>query len=161
MNKFELREGDLYFGDHGIGRSLEDTGDAQDFLDTKLNQFFGNGLEYKEYIDLYGKIHGLDRYALLAAHGDTNDKWVYFDGEKEYAVQSWINKFDGKYSALLLCVCNPGNHTPKYKKFIIVVPDGIVNFSGAVRATIFDMLVPKIGEVTSYTIDYELKKLKR
>ncbi len=161
MRKFELKQGDLYFGDHEIGESLEDTSDAQDFLDNKLNQFFGNRPEYREYIDLYGKIHGLDRYALLAAHADTNGRWVYFDAEREYAVQSWINKVDGKYSGLLLCVCNPGSHTPKSKKSILVVPDSDIDFRGVGRDPIFSLLVPKVGELDSYTIDYETEQLRK
>ncbi|MBS3122022.1 hypothetical protein J4434_04015 [Candidatus Woesearchaeota archaeon] len=59
MRKFVLEQGDLYFGDHEIGKSLKDTSDAQDFFDTTLDQFFGNRPEYKEYINLYSKIHGL------------------------------------------------------------------------------------------------------
>jgi len=162
MRKFELEQGDLYFGNHEIGESLEDIDDAQDFLDTKLDQFFGNRPEYREYIDLYGKIHGLDRYALLAAHADTNGKWVYFDGEREYAVQSWINEVDGKYSGLLLCVCNPRSHIPKSKKSILVVPDSDIDFRPwSERDPIFSLLVPKVGELDSYTIGYETEQLRK
>ncbi|MBI4983599.1 hypothetical protein HZC32_03060 [Candidatus Woesearchaeota archaeon] len=128
-----------------------------------IDHFFGNRPEYREYIDLYGKIHGLDRYALLAADGDTNGKWVYFDGKKEYAVQSWINKVDGKYSGLLLCVCNPGSHSPKSKKSILVVPDSDIDFTGiyAGRDPIFSLLVPRIGELDIYTVGYEMEQLKK
>jgi len=164
MRKFELEQGYLYFGDHKIGEFMKDTDDAQDFLDTKLNQFFGSRPEYREYIDLYGKIYGLDRYALLAAYGDTNGKWVYFDEEREYAVQSWINKVDGKYSGLLLCVCNPGSHTPKSKKSILVVPDSDIDFTGGMyagRDPIFSLLVPKVGELDSYIIGYEMEQLRK
>ncbi len=163
MRQFTLRQGDLYFGDHEIGGLLKNTSDAQEFLDKTLCQILGERPEYKEYIDLYGQIHRLERYASLAAHGDTSGKWVYFDREKEYAVQSWINEVDGKYSGLLLCVCNPGSHTPKSKKSILVVPDSNIDFTGmyAGRDPIFSLLVPRIGELDSSTIGYELEQLRK
>ncbi|MDA1196982.1 MAG: hypothetical protein O2779_03400 [Nanoarchaeota archaeon] len=164
MRKVELEQGDLYIP---IERardefSIETNSDAQAFLDDKLNQFFGNRPEYREYIDLYGNINGLDRYALLVAHGETNGKWAYHDGKKEYTVQSWINRVDGKYSGLLLCVCNPGGHTPKSKRSILVVPDSDIDFRpGAERDPIFSLLVPKVGELDSYTIGYETEQLRK
>lgn len=163
MKKFELKQGDLYFGDHEIGEFLADISDAQYFFDSTLDQFFENRLEYREYIEIYGKKQGLDRYALLTAHGDAIDKWVYFDDDKQYAVQSWINKVDGKYSGLLLCVCNPGSYTPKSKKSILIVPDSDIDFSqkSDVKDPIFSLLVPKIGELDLYTIGHEVEQLKK
>ena len=166
MKLFQLEQGDMYFGDHelremiGIGTDLTP---PQDFLDDRIKQFFEDREKFKEYIDIYGKIHGLNKYGILLAHGDTNGKWVYFDDEKEPAVQSWINKVDGKYSGLLLCVCNPGSHTPKSKKSILLVPDSDLDFLGGAlvgRNAIFSILVPKLGEIDSYIIDDELKQLK-
>lgn len=167
MKKFELKQGDLYAGDHEICKTFEDKNlpnfFKQVFLDEKIDQFFQSNPKFKEYIDLYGKINNLSRYALLAAHGDDNrGRWVYYNKEKEYSVQSWINKVDGKYSGIFLCTCNPSNHTPKSKKSILVVPDSDVDFTGihTRRNTIFSLLVPKIGEIDSYTIFYELEQLK-
>lgn len=99
----------------------------------------------------------------MTAHADTNGKWIYFDREKGHNVQSWINRVDGKYSGLLLCVCNPGSHTPRSKRSILVVPDSDIDFTGshAGRAPIFSLLIPKIGEVDSCTIGYELEQLKK
>jgi hypothetical protein len=161
MRTFTLGQGDLYLGDHERGDRLESTNDAQDFLDEKLDQFFGNAHEYRAYIDLYGRVHGLEKYALLAAHGDTNGEWVYLDGGKEHAVQSWINKVDGDYSGLLLCVCNPGSHTPNSAKSILLVPDSDIDYRTGERDPIFSLLVPKVGELYSYTVGYELEQLRK
>ena len=86
MRKFTLKQGDLYLGNHEIWQLLQGISDAQNFLDKKLNQFFENRPKYREYIDLYGKIHSLDKYALLVAHSDINGKWVYLDEEKKYTL---------------------------------------------------------------------------
>jgi len=158
MKKFTLKQGDLYYGNDEIGKSLKGIYDAQVFFDSVLINFLRDRPKFKEYIDLYGKIHGLDRYAFLAAHGYTNGKWGCFDGKKEYTVQSWIDRVDGRYSGLLLCVCNPGNHTPKSKKSILVIPDRNV---GPAEEAIFSLLDPRLGEVDSYTIDCKIKQLSK
>ncbi|MBT3405966.1 hypothetical protein HN419_02245 [Candidatus Woesearchaeota archaeon] len=160
MRTFELGQADLYLGDHERCGSLESIADAQTFLDEKLNQFFGNTPEYREYIDLYGLVHGLEKYALLAAHADTNGEWVYFDEGREHSVQSWVNEVDGNYSGLLLCVCNPGSHTPNSAKSILLVSDSDIDYRTGERDPIFSLLVPEVGELYSYTVGYELEQLR-
>jgi hypothetical protein len=123
---------------------------------------FINKNNFKKYIDLYGNINNLDKYAMLSGHGYYNKDWFYYDNINYFTVQSWIDKFDGKYSALLLCICNLGNSTPKSEKSIIFLPDYIVDFrTYPKRETIFSLIVPNLGEIDSYTIDYELKRLEK
>ena len=161
MRKFTLGQGDLYLGDHERCDCLESITDAQYFLDEKLDQFFGSTPEYREYIDLYGQVHDLEKYALLVAHADTNGEWVYFDGGREHTVQSWVDNVDGNYSGLLLCVCNPGSHTPKSEKSILLVPDSDIDYVSSEREPIFSLLVPEVGELYSYTVSYELEQLRK
>ena len=166
MDKFILNDGDLYFGDHELKESLKDDYDSQDHMDEILESFFSGRGDYRRFIDLCGQVNGLERFALLEAHGDTNGDWVYYDGEKEYEVQRWINSVDGNYSALLICVCNPGTHTPKSKKSVLMIPDSDIDFiagGGAItgRNVCFDLYVPKKGLLDFYTIDYEIEQLEK
>ncbi len=169
MDKFELREGDLYLGDHEMHEILDDSSvfsSRQRYMDTLLENFFRGREDYRRFIDLYGRVNGLERCALLEAHGNTNGDWVYQDNGKTYRVQTWVNSVDGKYSALLLCVCNPGTHTPKSKKSVLMIPDDIIEFIGSggttpERNVCFDLYVPKKGLLDSYTIGYEIKQLEK
>lgn len=171
MKKYMLDQGDLYLGDHDIKDHLKkvrnipqvsEKKSAQEFLDHKLEELgFGVNSKSRELVDLFGKIHNLDRYALLAAHGDEYGQWTYFDEGKEHTVQSWINKVDGKYSGILLCVCNPENYTPSSKKSVLLVPDNDIDLRNSNQNCIFSLILPEIGEVSSYTIDYEINNLKK
>jgi hypothetical protein len=163
MRKFILKQGDLYVSSEIIQEFwIKDRKDFQGFFDDQLDLLFDNHLGCKLFIDLYGKLKKLERYAMLCAHGDDAGKWVYYDGERQFNVQSWVNKHDGKYSGLLLDSCNPGNYTPISKKSILFVPDTDVDFRcGARGKTIFSLLVPGIGEIDSYCIDYELEQLRK
>jgi hypothetical protein len=180
MKKLELDEGDLYIseqvmGDGAISESEDYPGMLENsYLDSHLGTFFEHRPSFKEYIDLYGQLNNLPRIAMLKAHGGTkgnlytkSEDWVFRHGPRgEYKrpVQDWIDENDGKYSALLLAVCNMGSHTPKSKKSILMIPDKEISFSGDIsrvdREAVFDLIFPGIGEIDSYTIDYELERLK-
>ncbi len=160
MTEFRLRQGDLYFVDKEIETDLDKICSAEDFFDETLKSFFRERLKYKEYIDLYGKTHSLNRYAVLMGDGGTSDnRWVYSDGKKESVVQSWVDQVDGKYSALLLFVSNPGSHTPTSKQSILVVPDGVIMLGH--RSPLYNLLVPEVGEVDPYTVDFEIGSIPR
>jgi hypothetical protein len=163
MKKFELEQGDLFISKQRINERF--IAGPDNHLEERLDQFFADRPSFREYIDLYGRLNKLPRIALLEAHGYTNGDWVFHDGpngEIERRVQNWINKNDGKYSALLLCVCNPGSYTPKSKKSILVVPDTTINFGTSTdHEIIFDLIVPGIGNVDSYTIDYRTEQLRK
>ena len=101
---------------------------------------------------------------MLDAHGGTKREWVYYDHGKEHTVQRWINSVDGKYSGLLICVCNPNIHTPTSKKSILMIPDHDIAIAKVGidigRNVCFDLYVPEKGIIDPYTIDYEIRQLK-
>jgi hypothetical protein len=162
MKRFKLEQGDLYISQQRINERFFEGPDYH--LEGRLEHFFGERPSFREYIDLYGRFNKLPRIALLEAHGDANGDWVFYDGDNgeiERSVQNWINRKDGKYSALLLCVCNPESHTPRSKKSILVVPDTTINLGiNPDHEIIFDLIVPDIGNVDSYTINYEMEQLR-
>lgn len=123
-----------------------------------LRVFMEHNPKYKEYIHRFSPLKGV---IILDAHGDEKEgKFVYWDGDKSYSVQSWINRNDGRAAALILSCCNPASLEIRSKKSIVLVPDQ--TFSGERlnngKVTI-EMYVPKVGYVDSYIIDYELGKL--
>jgi len=114
--------------------------------------------KFKDYIELYGRLNGLEKIAIFALHGSSDGReWIYFDNGK-HKLQRWINSKDGKYSALLLHACNSKSHTPKSKKSILIIPDRVISAENR-NLTCYSLIVPKIGEVNGYVIDYELNKL--
>ncbi len=162
MRKFNFKEGDMYISQQIIkelGARI-----TKDYLEWGLDNLLGSRPYFREYIDLYGRLNNLPKFALLEAHGNTNGDWVFYDGPNgdiKRSVQKWIDENDGNYSGLLLCVCNPGEHTPNSKKSILLVPDTNVDFRGGDSGeTAFSLLVPEVGEINAYTIDHELGKLR-
>lgn len=159
MRFFPFEKADLYMSEDQYESQItgRDTSPEQ-FLSIYLSRFFGNYPLYEAYIEKYGQINGLEKIALLAAHGDNEGGWTYIDGNKSLPVQDWIDKNDGKYKALLLCVCNPDHEDVAYKRSIIMLPDTEIDFRASDSA-VFSLLIPKIGEVDGYTIKYELEQL--
>lgn len=168
MQTIKTPQADLHVSDDILREYHFELGDEQGVKDQLiwefLNFFDKNLLDsFKQYLDLYGKINSLSVYAMLYAYGHSNGKWVYLDEDKEKSVQRWINSVDGKYSRLVFKCCNIGKHTPKSKKSILVLPDHVVvsRVRADYRNTCFSLIVPKKGEITNYTIDYELNELRK
>ena len=169
MKKITLEQADFFISDEIFE---EDDFSKQDYAKYHYGSIFKKffqdtnmGSDFKEYIDLYGKLNGLERYAFLYAHGSTNKSWIYRDKGKKHLVQDWLNQKDGNYAVLIFGVCNPGSHTPKSKKSILVIPDyNVISRFRAVhfheKEPCFDLIVPGVGEINGYTIGYELNKLK-
>ncbi len=142
---------------------LEKKQEEGDLIEETIHQFFYHRKEFQEYCELHAKSAGLKPYAILAAHGDTNGEWVYFDGKKIKSIQKWIDSQDGRYGALLIYSCNPGVHTPKSERSLLWVPNNDVKLgmSFSLRDHSFDLIVPKKGIIDTNTIDYELRELKK
>lgn len=110
--------------------------------------------DFMEYLSLYEKLTGIEKRAILEAHGeDVSGKWVYYDEDKELTIQNWIKKNDGKYSVIGLAVCNPGAHCPLSKKSLLLFSYGDSYPSQSSQP--FSLSFPIIGEIDSHLIDYE------
>ena len=117
---------------------------------------------FKDIVELHEKKLKLKRKAILNAHGlSIGDRWVFYDGYREFPVQDWINLNDGKYSTLILYCCNPGSHEIVSRRSVVIAPNevysgGLENF-GKVQMEIY---LPKRGYLDSYVIDYELQQMR-
>jgi hypothetical protein len=124
------------------------------FRDVDVSMYLGNK-EYNAIIDINAKEHGLKGKAILCAHGgDRNGNWMFYDSKNLYRVQTWINKYDGAYSALMLYCCNPGHLEVKSKRSVLLLPNADYNRGlhrmGKVQVELF---VPGYGYMDSY--DFE------
>lgn len=160
MKKYALKDFDVFCGDDELIR-LYDKKELRKTMELKsLDRFFSGRDEFRQYISFYGRLIGLERYAVLDSHGDIDkaNRWVYYDGDKMHPIQTWINAVDGKYSALLFNTCNPGKKQPSSKTSILMIPDSDINEFE--RQPIFSLIVPDIGELDLYTISDGIKKLE-
>lgn len=123
-----------------------------------LRIFMERNPKYKEYIHRFSLLKGI---IILDAHGDEKEgKFVYWDGDKSYSVQNWINKQDGRTAALILACCNPASLEIRSRKSIVLVPDQTFSGERLDKGEVtIEMYVPKIGYIDNYTIDYELEQL--
>jgi hypothetical protein len=172
MKKYNLTKGDVWISEDIFQKDFVNLGiDNDEKVKKILNRGFCSYLEkqlpeYEEYVNLYGKLNKLDKSAMLIAEGNfkgnlKNRNWVYYDNEKQFLIQDWINSVDGKYHSLLFSVCNPGVCKPISKKSLLFIPDRDIAEAEAHNfGTCYHLYVPKVGIVDGYTIEYELNKLK-
>ena len=162
--KYTIKDIDFFYTDE-IKKDFEL--DNEMYFDYLISTISTNFLEreskYKELIDLYSKKNNLSRKAILAAHGDSIiSKWYYTDGIYVSQVQNWINQMDGKYGVLILYCCNPGSHEIYSKKSPVLANNSTYS---ELRQDLGDgkveLYIPKIGYIDSYTMDSELKQMKK
>jgi len=162
MKKFTTDIADLFVSeDEAEVFEINNQTDAERYIEDNIQNFFFEKKTFQTYCELYARIEGLKPYAILAAHGNAYEEWVYFDSDDEMPVQRWIDLRDGNYGALLIMACNPGNHTPSSKKSLLWVSDSNTIMGTSSRGSFtFDLITPKNGIISSYTIDYELQQLR-
>lgn len=127
-----------------------------------IENFLDLNEEYKELIEAYAKRNKLEKIAILMAHGEEiNKKWYYYNEDKAFSVQSWINKVDGEYKVLIINSCNPGKNIIKSKKSPLLMPNETYSGLSLRRGRVqIEFFLPEIGYVDSYMIEEELEKLK-
>ena len=100
---------------------------------------------YMPVIRAFQKSSGLSGYIVLHAHGDTIDgEYWYQDGRRRHRMQNWINRNDGRASALIIISCNPENPDIYSHTSLVLHPHRKTSleklYHGGVR-----MFVPGIG----------------
>jgi len=167
MEYFPFKTIDLYVSSVIVADNIANSGNSfnpEVYLDHYITWMFNQRKLFKEYLQLYSQLRGIEKQALLIAHGESNPKWTYSDPEPKN-LQNWISRKEKNYGAILLCVCNPGNHTPKSKQAALYFADGNVGFSlktdRRIDETTFNLFVPNKEIIDSYTIDSELEELKK
>jgi hypothetical protein len=172
MKKVDFPDGDLYVSSQKYNELYSDCGFnnlndkrfegyLEGFWFDALERIFRSRNSFKEYIQIYGNLNGLDRIAVLSAHGcEKNGKWVYRENKRMHSVQSWIERFDGKYAACGLLVCSPGNFPLYSKKSLLLIPDRDLSIIDQSDDCLYTLSVPGIGELDSVSIGYQLSDLK-
>ena len=124
--------------------------------------FIGKNDDYKNIIKENSKKTGLERIAILTAHGDSiRNNWFYFNEDAGSPIQHWIDEVDGKYNVLILDVCNPKNSQISSENSIVIHPNGGVSNRLLMQDLVqLELYLPGIGYLDSYLFEEQLKKLK-
>lgn len=166
--KHVSREFDFFYSDEMETEFLGDNekGPERDSMCEILgNKIIGDMLtndKFAEIVRVHSQRMGLERKAILWAHGSTNGRsWRYSHNGKNHFVSSWIRHMDGKYGALLLPCCNPGAHKVSSKKSAIVAPNDEYSPIGAEAGEVqLELYIPGIGYIDSYRENYLLNLIK-
>ena len=168
MITHELENVDLYVSERVSEEELLKTLGVQNYVNRLLSRIFDNYPDYQKYVDLWGKLNELPRIGILDANGEENGGWKYYDKKGGHPVSRWVSQREreGKYSGLILHVCNPGRHIITPKKSVLIIPDRDVHtLSHQVQKpmsedTCFSIFTPS-GELDPYKIEtIEIPKLK-
>jgi hypothetical protein len=83
----------------------------------------------KGIIEAYERQAGLGGSAVITGHAKNNKGvWTYKDGELRLPVQELIDKLDGRYSTIMLLLCNSGSHEIISRESIVIHPDGDIYY---------------------------------
>jgi len=148
-----------------IDHSLFEDQFFEDYAKGVFNNFFPHLHGLRDECDSYAKKKKLSPYIVLDAHGDhKNGKWDFYDDDKNYSVQRWINKQDGKYGSILIACCNADAVIPRSKESIIIFSNGstIDNRTGSdLPLYNFEVILPGQKEpINGYSLEDDFKQLK-
>ena len=158
MKIFTTQRTDFYVSvdslEETIPRTSKEQGVTYKDLAPGLERNIFNREDFIEYLSLYEKLTGIEKRAILDAHGeDVSGKWTFYNGNKKLAVQNWIKRNEEKYSVIGLAVCNPGAHCPISKRSIVIFSYG--DSYPAQSSQPFSLSSPIIGEIDANLINYE------
>ncbi len=133
-------------------------------LEQQINEWvnvFTRKTFYKDFLELYSRISGLEGYAILRAHARSNNgSWYYYERRKAIgSVQSWVDKMDGNYLALIFPCCNPKNEDIHSKKSILIYPKKEYSEPKALVVG-YKMFVPKHGYMNYHKLRRLVDRLK-
>ncbi|MDO8620378.1 MAG: hypothetical protein Q7R64_03465 [bacterium] len=114
----------------------------------------------RELIKKHGQEHGLDGIIFLSAHGKPASTYCYWHFGKVKKVQEWIDRHDGKATALVISSCNRFDRNVTSKHSIIIHPNRAYNLLELMRTKGYGIVrvrVPSVGYVEQKP--YLLKKL--
>jgi len=84
MEKVKVEWGDIFYSNEMYREfGIDSLVDAMLAEESELKPFFDSrniedDYKFREYVDLYGKLNGLEKYAVLSAHGSSNGEWTYY-----------------------------------------------------------------------------------
>ncbi len=135
---------------------------TQDIIST----FLDKNPNYRTLVNLNRQKQRLnERICILNAHGEEEEDegfWMFHSKDKSYSVQKWIDKNDGKYSALLLCCCNPNHYEIYSKKSVVIAPNE--NYSGInldLGNVQIEPYLPRIGYVNTYEEEAIIRDMRK
>jgi hypothetical protein len=166
---FKIDEGDVFISDE-VSKEYEVKMSEHEVFES-LEELIASNIDILFTNRVYSELTGfLEQWkmkypgvAILNAHGiRINGIWYYTDKGKLKPVQSWINKFDGKYGTLVLLLCDDSEATsPLSKHSLLICPDGLVGGKMLLHECQYHFLFlhPTYGEICSYTADHATKTL--
>ena len=162
MKMYPAGEYDLYVGDPRTDLGIASSSNVQELISQAVDPLFHACPLYSKYVAAYGARLGIGPSAVLIAHGGTNaaGEWVITDEYRTVSIQSWIDEADGRYAAIIFRVCNPGRCIPVTLQSLLFVPFGAV-YTEASDLNCYYLVDPFVGEVSPYTIEHDLSKLRR
>ncbi len=168
--EYTVDDVDVFFEKVNMKEILEPTGGEawlrefilKDHVKNVVDGYINKNEGVSELINLYMKKNNLSRKAILTVHGYSTEEgeWAFDGGNGNYYIQDWIDLMDGKYGALLIHSCNPGHHEIHSEKSAVIASNNVyseVRAEGDVQAELF---IPGRGYIETYTLDYELEKMR-
>lgn len=131
-------------------------GDIASYLGGKIDDLFHKDKNFQAYIEIHSEISKLKGFAVLEAEEVKLSSWTegYLDGKRKKRIQSWINKHDGKYACLFICVSGINGYGLKSNESLLFIPDQ------GTSDRVFSLISPLHDNVDVYTIDYYLKDIE-
>lgn len=114
-----------------------------------LTKCFTRRTLFRQLVSAYHDFSDLEGVALLKAHGNTDTKWRFSDGERWHYMQNLIDNLDGSFSTIFLYSCNPGNKGRIYSNNSVVIhPNRTFKLAGDfTRKSFFRLYFPGEGYI--------------
>lgn len=136
--------------------SSDMNGDIASYLSDKVDDLYREDEKFRKYIEMHSEISKLKGLAVLEAEEVELSSWTegYLDGKRKKRIQSWINKHDGEYACLFICVSGINGYGLKSNESLLFIPDQ------GTSDRVFSLVSPLHDNIDMYTIDYYLKDIE-
>ena len=143
---------------HEYNENVDVNEEIASYLGDKVDNLFCEDEKFQKYIEIYSEMFGLKGFALLEAERDDlagiEEDWR--DEKRAKRVQGWqgwIDKHDGKYACLFLCVPGINGYELKSAKSLLFIPDH------GVSDRVFLLRSPLHGLIDMYIVYYYLNDI--
>ncbi len=120
-------------------------------LEAHLKSFiwhFTRRILYRELLDVYSTKHGLEGHLLLKAHAHARPEDgtpTFYDRDRGYNLQNFVDKHDGRYLAILLFCCNEEHYELHSRASIIIHPNTCLNIVDLHNTKNLQLYMPNEG----------------
>lgn len=125
--------------------------EAEEYLQYLMIWKFTRRLLIRTLLFDYGRLHKLEGYAVLMAHGESRqENWVFYDNQntgKPFSVQNWIDRKDGRFLGIFLYCCNERGHTISSDNSIVIHARDKITLDDLSRGNHIQIYVPEYGYI--------------